>query len=88
VIVGNGSRQTGVRRLDAAPEATPEIDLPAGIETSLIVGESFIRSRRKIGAVFADPDTRCGTKGLLGLWILITDGDAKKPVMSPGRPCM
>ncbi len=79
VIGGDRGQQRGVRRLDAAPEPAPNIDLPGGLQADLIlpvlqqIGRGARLERRaRASAIVVD-----GAERLLRLRIELADSDAQ-----------
>ena len=79
VIGGDRGQQRGVRRLDAAPEAAPNIDLPGGLQADLIlpvlqqIGRGArLKRRARASAIIVD-----GAERLLRLGIELADSDAE-----------
>ena len=54
VVIGNRCSQVGVRGLDAAPEAPPEVQFPGGIKAGLVIHEAVLGLRVVIRAVLAE----------------------------------
>ena len=74
VVVGDGGEQIGVGRLDAATEASPEIDLPGRIEARLEAVEAAVDDWGD--RVEAQMRTRVRAAQCLALWPEPADRDA------------